>query len=155
MVQMFTLKAPARCPDDRRRVEKLMAPYRFHIQRASYSCGERVDMRCFRSASKCWQNLPSARDARKQFRFQSSWYSRNWHRSMTRERSYLRQNADWRVSESVFQLPARVGWSIGLDNPPSPGVVWTVRSCAELWHVPVSRAELSARKERVRDAHSR
>jgi hypothetical protein len=155
MVQVLTLRALARCRDDRKRIEKLMVRYRFHIQRASYLCGEHVDMRRFRSASKCWQNLPSVRDTRKQFRFQSNWYSRNSRRSMTRERSYLHQNADWRVSESVFQLPARAARSIGLDNPPSPGMAWTVRSCAELRQVPVSRAELSARKERARDAHSR
>jgi len=69
----------------------------------------------------------SVRDARKQFWLQSSWYSRNSRGAMIREHSYLRQNADWRVSESVFQLPARVAWSIVLDNPPFPGMAWTVR----------------------------
>jgi hypothetical protein len=155
MVQMFTLRALARCRDDRKRVEKVMVRYRFHIQRASYLCGEQVNMRCFRSASKCWQNLFSVRDARKQFGLQSTLCSRNSRGAMTPERSYLRQNADWRVSESAFQLPARVAWSIVLDNPTSPGMAWTVRSCAELRQVPVSPAELSARKERARHAHSR
>jgi hypothetical protein len=155
MVQKLTLTMLARSRDDRKRVEKVMVRYRFHIQRASYLCGEQVDMRCFRSASKCWQNLSPVRDARKQFWLQSSWYSRNSRGAMIREHSYLRQNADWHVSESVFQLPARVAWSIVLDNPQFPGMAWTVRSCAELRQVPVSRAELSARKERARDAHSR
>jgi hypothetical protein len=154
MVQNLTLRVLARSRDDRKGVEKVMVQYRFHIQRASYLCGEQVNVRCFRSASKCWQNLSPVRDARKQFGLQSSWYSRNSRGAVTGERSYLRPNADRRVSESVFQLTARVAWSIVLDNPPSPGIAWTGRSCAELRHVPVSRAELSARKERAKDAHS-
>jgi hypothetical protein len=154
MIQKLTLRVLARSRDDRKGVEKVMVQYRFHIQRASYLCGEQVNVRCFRSASKCWRSLSPVRDARKQFWLQSSWYSRNSRGAMTGERSYLRPNANWRVSESVFRLPARVAWSIVLDNPPSPGMAWTVRSCAELRHVPVSRAELSARKERARDAHS-
>ena len=155
MVQQFTLRSLARCPGNCERVEKLMVRYRFHIQRASCLRGRQIDMRCFLSARKCWQNLSSLRDVMRQFRFQSSCCSRNSRRAMTRERSYLRQNADWRLSGSVFKSPTRAARSIGLDNPPSPGMAWTVRSCAELWHVPVSCAELSARKESARHARSR
>jgi len=66
---------------------------------------------------------------------------------------HFRQDADWLVSESASHLSVRVARSAAPDNLLFAGVASIVRSGAELWHVPISRAESSTRKA-APDAHS-
>ena len=92
--------------------------------------------------------------ATKHLRFHSSCNAGRSRRSMHAQCRHCRHNADWNMSESASQLSVRIARSAALDNLLFRGVARIVRSGAELWHVPISCAESSARKARTRHAHS-
>jgi hypothetical protein len=150
MVQFFTPSASAKCREDRERVERTIVRYGFLIQRENCSCGEQV------VAPRATARIARLRYAMPRCNSGSNRVATRENRALDAPRNvriFFKTRIGMRPSPFLsyqYASPGRLPWTIFWSRE------WFGSSdqAPRLWHVPMSRAESSARKARAPDAHS-